>query len=205
MSKTEPFIDTELPCSQVIRRSRVRNGSARSTRDPACGSRGWRPEQVLLVGPVQGPERGSLLRPELMPLRGPEQTRVRDSLRPQEPSLQRREGWEQLRAQVRLPEPEPVRQDERTRERGQVIWPERGQEGRRALTRSGGCCGLWNEGRMRGRSSPNHPGDRENRTIQKPEFRDQRPELSERERLRTRQARSDGRRDDGPRHEPCYV
>jgi hypothetical protein len=25
---TEPFIDTELPCSQIIRRSRVRDGSA---------------------------------------------------------------------------------------------------------------------------------------------------------------------------------
>jgi hypothetical protein len=28
MSMTEPFIDTELPCSHVIRRSRVRDGSA---------------------------------------------------------------------------------------------------------------------------------------------------------------------------------
>jgi hypothetical protein len=40
------------------------------------------------------------------------------------------------------------------------------------------CCGCWNRGRIRGRSSPHRLGDRENRTIQKPESRDQKPELS---------------------------
>jgi hypothetical protein len=36
------------------------------------------------------------------------------------------------------------------------------RSGYRILTRSGGCCGRWNEGRIRGRSSPNRPGDRKN-------------------------------------------
>ena len=46
-------------------------------------------------------------------------------------------------------------------------------------TRAGRCCRFWDKGRLRGWDSPNGPGDREDRIIQKPEFRDQRPELLE--------------------------
>jgi len=43
------------------------------------------------------------------------------------------------------------------------------------------CAGRRNEGRLGGRNSPSGLGDREDRIIQKPEFRDQKAELSERE------------------------
>ena len=64
-----------------------------------------------------------------------------------------------------------------------------GKSGRRALNRSGGCCGRRNEGRIGDRNSPKGPGDRENRIVQKPEFRDQKPELSEIYRLRANEQR----------------
>jgi hypothetical protein len=63
----------------------------------------------------------------------------------------------------------------------------RGRSGCRCSGRNGcsfrGCAGRRNEGRVEGRNSPSRIGDRENRIIQKPEFRDQKPELSEREGL----------------------
>jgi hypothetical protein len=46
-------------------------------------------------------------------------------------------------------------------------------------TKAGCCCGRWDKGCLGAWGSPNGPGDREDRIIQKPELRDRRPELLE--------------------------
>ena len=95
----------------------------------------------------------------------------------------------QFKAQLQGSEQVRARMDERAQVRGPVIVPERGQERLPFPVPERRLLRVPERGPSRGQEFPSGPGDRENRIVQKPESRDQKPELSEIYRLRADEGR----------------